>query len=264
MTEFINEKELYELVKQGERASEKEIEEIIEKSKECKGLSFLEVSKLLSVQDEELLQKLFDAAKYIKNKIYGKRVVLFAPLYSSNECTNNCLYCGFRHSNGKLHRRTLSDQEIINEAKAIEAQGHKRLLLICGEDPKITDIDHLTHAMDIIYENTGIRRINVEAAPMSVEDYKKLKEHGIGTYVIFQETYDRDVYKVMHPTGLKSKYDYRLLANDRAFEAGIDDVGVGILFGLNDYKFEVLALLKHVEHFEKNLELVHIQYRYQD
>lgn len=251
MIDFINEKELYDLVKQGENASNNEIEEIIEKSKECKGLSFLEVSKLLSVQDEELLQKLFDAAKFIKNKIYGKRVVLFAPLYSSNECTNNCLYCGFRHSNGELHRRTLTDEEIINEAKAIEAQGHKRLLLICGEDPKITNIDHLTHAMDLIYENTGIRRINVEAAPMSVEDYKKLKEHGLGTYVIFQETYDRDVYKVMHPTGLKSKYDYRLLANDRAFEAGIDDVGVGILFGLNDFKFEVLALLKHVEHLEK-------------
>ena len=250
MTDFINEKELYELVRQGEGASREEILEIIEKSKECRGLSFLEVSKLLSVEDDELLQHLFDAAKFIKNKIYGKRVVLFAPLYSSNECTNNCLYCGFRHSNEKLHRRTLNDDEIISEAKAIEAQGHKRLLLICGEDPKITNIDHLTHAMDLIYENTGIRRINVEAAPMSVEDYKKLKEHGLGTYVIFQETYDREVYKKMHPTGIKSRYDYRLLANDRAFEAGIDDVGLGILFGLNDYKFEVLALLKHVEHLE--------------
>lgn len=250
MTEFINEAELYKLVEEGKNASREELLEIIEKSKECKGLSFLEVSKLLSVQDEELLQKLFDVAKFIKNKIYGRRVVLFAPLYSSNECTNNCLYCGFRHSNDKLHRRTLNDEEIIKEAQAIEAQGHKRLLLICGEDPKITNIDHLTHAMDLIYANTGIRRINVEAAPMSVEDYKKLNEHGLGTYVIFQETYDRDVYKVMHPVGLKSIYDYRLLAIDRAFEAGIDDVGLGILFGLNDYKFEVLALLKHVEHLE--------------
>ena len=164
MTEFINEKEIYDLVEKGKGVSSSEILEIIDKACECKGLSFLEVSKLLSIEDEELLQKLFDAAKYIKNKIYGKRVVLFAPLYSSNECTNNCLYCGFRHSNEKLHRRTLTEQEIVNEAKAIEAQGHKRLLLICGEDPKITNIDHLTRAMDLIYENTGIRRINVEAA----------------------------------------------------------------------------------------------------
>ena len=250
MTEFINEKELYKLVEEGKNASREELLRIIEKSKECKGLSFLEVSKLLSIQDDEILQKLFDAAKFIKNKIYGRRVVFFAPLYSSNECTNNCLYCGFRHSNENLHRRTLTDDEIIAEAKAIENQGHKRLLLICGEDPKLTNVNHLTHAMDLIYANTGIRRINVESAPMSVEDYKKLTKHGLGTYVIFQETYDRDVYKVMHPVGLKSIYDYRLLAIDRAFEAGIDDVGLGILFGLNDYKFEVLALLKHVEHLE--------------
>ncbi len=250
MVDFINETELYSLVEQGRNASKEEILEIIEKSKKCGGLSFLEVSKLLNVEDDELLNSLFDAAKFVKNKIYGKRVVLFAPLYSSNECTNDCLYCGFRHSNEKLHRKTLTDAEIISEARAIESQGHKRLLLICGEDPKRTDIDHLTHAMDLIYQNTGIRRINVEAAPMSVEDYKRLKEHGLGTYVIFQETYDRQVYQKMHPTGFKSRYEYRLLANDRAFEGGVDDVGLGVLFGLNDYKFEVLALLKHVEHLE--------------
>ncbi|MFZ5985904.1 MAG: [FeFe] hydrogenase H-cluster radical SAM maturase HydG [Bacillota bacterium] len=251
MVDFINEGQILSLLESAKNTQKPNIREIILKAKECKGLALEEVAKLLYVEDEELLEELFDAAKYVKNKIYGKRVVLFAPLYTSNECTNNCLYCGFRRDNKELHRRTLGIDEIVNEAKAMEQQGHKRILLICGEDPKKTSVRHLTSAMDAIYKAADIRRINVEAAPMKVEEYKELKEAGIGTYVIFQETYNREVYKKMHPIGLKADYDWRITAIDRAFEAGIDDVGVGALLGLYDYRFEVLGLLMHCMHFEE-------------
>ena len=250
-TDFINEEKIFNLLEKAKNPTKSEIRVIIERAKESKGLDLAEVSKLLMIEDNELLEELFAAASYIKNKVYGKRVVLFAPLYTSNECTNNCLYCGFRHDNKELHRRTLSLEEIVREAKELETQGHKRVLLICGEDPKITNIKHLTSAMDAIYKNADIRRINVEAAPMKVEEYRELKEAGIGTYVIFQETYHRETYKTMHPVGTKSNFDWRITAIDRAFEAGIDDVGVGALLGLFDYKFEVLGLLSHVNHFEQ-------------
>ncbi|MDP4182241.1 MAG: [FeFe] hydrogenase H-cluster radical SAM maturase HydG [Bacillota bacterium] len=251
MVDYINEELIYSLLEKSKNVQKNEIREIVEKAKKCKGLGLEEVAKLLYVEDEELLNEIFDGAKFVKNKVYGKRVVLFAPLYTSNECANNCLYCGFRRDNKELHRKTLSLDEIVTEAKAIEAQGHKRILLICGEHPVKTDIKHFTDAMDAIYKSGDIRRINVEAAPMKVEDYKQLKEHGIGTYVIFQETYNREVYKKMHPVGLKADFDWRITAIDRAFEAGIDDVGVGALLGLYDYRFEVLGLLMHINAFEK-------------
>lgn len=251
MSDHINNHKINELLENSKNYNNNDFESIIKKSKNAKGLTLEEVSILLQVSSKSELSQLYNAAKFVKQKVYGKRVVLFAPLYTSNECTNNCLYCGFRRDNKKLHRKTLSMEEIVQEAKEIEKQGHKRLLLICGEDPKKTNVDHIIEAMKEIYYKTGIRRINVETAPMSVEDYKKLKEADVGTYVIFQETYDREVYKKMHPYGTKSNYDFRLEAIDRAFEAGIDDVGVGVLLGLNDYKFEVLALLMHCEAFEK-------------
>ncbi|MCX7709009.1 MAG: [FeFe] hydrogenase H-cluster radical SAM maturase HydG [Clostridia bacterium] len=251
MVDFIREQEVVSLLENSNKTDKVEIREIIQKSRLCKGLSLEEVAKLLYIEDKELLAEMFEAAKFVKNKVYGKRVVLFAPLYTSNECTNNCLYCGFRRDNKELHRRTLTLAEIINEAKAIEAQGHKRILLICGEDPRTTNVKHLTQAMEAVYKAGDIRRINIEAAPMKVEEYKELKNAGIGTYVIFQETYNRDVYQKMHPTGLKADYDWRITAIDRAFEAGIDDVGVGALFGLYDYRFEVLGLLMHAQSFEK-------------
>lgn len=251
MSNFINEDRIFSILSSSVNPDKNEIREIIMKSRECKGLTLEETGKLLFVEDKELLEEIYDAAKYIKNKIYGKRVVLFAPLYTGNECVNNCLYCGFRRDNKELHRKTLSLEEIVNEAKAIESQGHKRLLLICGEHPKKTDVKHFTTAMEAIYKATDIRRINIEAAPMKVEDYKELKKAGIGTYVIFQETYHRETYKKMHPVGIKADYDWRITAIDRAFEAGIDDVGVGALFGLYDYKFEVLGLLMHCAHFEE-------------
>ncbi|MCX7923449.1 MAG: [FeFe] hydrogenase H-cluster radical SAM maturase HydG [Clostridia bacterium] len=251
MVDFIKEDIIFSLLERANNTDKGEIRNIIDKARDCKGLELSEVAKLLFVEDKELLEELYAAAKFVKNKVYGKRVVLFAPLYTSNECTNNCLYCGFRRDNKELHRRTLGLSEIVEEAKAMEAQGHKRILLICGEDPRKTNAKHMTDAMEAIYKNTGIKRINVEAAPMKIEEYKELKNAGIGTYVIFQETYNREVYKKMHPTGLKADYDWRITAIDRAFEAGIDDVGVGALLGLYDYRFEVLGLLMHVKSFEE-------------
>lgn len=251
MVDFIKEDLIFSLLYSSKRTDAEEIRNIIAKARECKGLGLEEVAKLLYVAEYELLEELYSAARFVKDKVYGKRVVLFAPLYTSNECTNNCLYCGFRKDNRELHRRTLSLKEIVNEAKAMEAQGHKRILLICGEDPKKTNVTHMTQAMEAIYKNTDIRRINVEAAPMQVEEYKQLKNAGIGTYVIFQETYNREVYAKMHPTGLKADFDWRITAIDRAFEAGIDDVGVGALLGLYDYRYEVLGLLMHINSFEQ-------------
>jgi 2-iminoacetate synthase len=251
MVDYINEDLIFSLLGKSKKVDELEIRELVNKAKSCKGLNLEEVAKLLYVEDNELIEDIFDAARYVKNKVYGKRVVLFAPLYTSNECTNNCLYCGFRRDNKELHRKTLLLDEIVTEAKAIEAQGHKRILLICGEHPGKTGVKHLTDAMDAVYKSGDIRRINVEAAPMNIEEYRQLKEHGIGTYVIFQETYNREVYKKMHPVGLKADFDWRITAIDRAFEAGIDDVGVGALLGLYDYKFEVLGLLMHINAFEK-------------
>ncbi|RCX13866.1 iron-only hydrogenase maturation protein HydG [Anaerobacterium chartisolvens] len=251
MVDFIDEGLIHSILEDSIRPERAEIAEILAKARECRGISLKETASLLNIQDEELLSEVYDAARYVKNKIYGKRVVLFAPLYTSNECTNNCLYCGFRHDNKELHRKTLSVEEIVSEAKAIEEQGHKRLLLICGEDAKKTDIRHFTDAMDAIYKNVNIKRINVEAAPMQVEEYRQLKNAGVGTYVIFQETYSREVYKKMHQVGRKADYDWRITAIDRAFQGGIDDVGVGALLGLYDYRFEVLGLLMHAMSFEK-------------
>ncbi len=247
---IIDENQLKDLLNRGERATAKEIEAIVEKAKKCKGLSLMEVASLLQIEDQQLLEPVFDAARWIKNKIYGKRIVIFTPLYSSNDCSNNCLYCGFRAANKSMTRKTLSLEEIRQETRAIEKEGHKRILLVCGEDRKKTDIDHVVGAVKTIYEAGDIRRINVNTAPMEVADFRKLKNAGIGTYQIFQETYHRETYKTMHPTGLKSDYDYRLTALERALEAGIDDYGIGVLLGLYDYRFDVLATLMHAEYME--------------
>lgn len=249
--EIINEEKINQIIEETKNVPREEILDIIEKSKDCFGIEIEEASALLQVEDEELLDKMFEAASYIKEKVYGNRIVVFAPLYTSNECTNNCLYCGFRVTNRELHRRTLSPNEVVEEARVIESQGHKRILLVCGEDQKVTDIDHIVESVDVIYKNVDIRRINVNCAPLSVEEFRKLKDVGIGTYQIFQETYHRDTYKKMHVSGSKSDYDYRLTAIERAFEAGIDDVGTGVLLGLYDYKFDVLANLIHSDYLDK-------------
>ena len=242
---YIQETKINELLNQSAPPDDLQFKEILAKARQCGGLDLEEAARLLHTEDEHQLQELFSTARFVKDKVYGKRVVLFAPLYTSNACTNNCLYCAFRSENKALHRKTLSNDEVITQAKEIEKQGHKRILLVCGEDQSQTHISHVTSAVKAIYESCDIRRINVNAAPMSVEDYKELKKAGIGTYQLFQETYHRETYKKMHPTGLKSDYDRRISAMDRAIEAGIDDLGIGALLGLYDYKYEVLAMLLH-------------------
>ncbi|MCT4509050.1 MAG: [FeFe] hydrogenase H-cluster radical SAM maturase HydG [Tepidibacter sp.] len=247
---IINEEKINNILEDAKNVSKQDVLNIIEKSKDCFGLTSNEAAALLQADDEEVLNKMFEAAKYIKEKIYGNRIVMFAPLYTSNECTNNCLYCGFRVNNKALHRRTLCSNEVVEEAGAIEKQGHKRILLVCGEDKRVTHIDHIVESVQAIYDNVDIRRINVNCAPLEVDEFKKLKDVGIGTYQIFQETYHRPTYKKMHVSGSKSDYDYRVTAIERAFEAGIDDVGIGVLLGLYDYKFDVLSTLIHSEYLD--------------
>jgi 2-iminoacetate synthase len=249
---MINEKEIQKQLENPDRGP---VERIIEKALELKGLSLGETAKLLQVGEDKEMHQLFSAARKVKERIYGKRLVLFAPLYTSNECANDCLYCAFRRSNRVLSRRTLSLEEIRREVMILEREGHKRILLVAGEDPRVAGIEQLEKIIRVIYETKSgrgeIRRLNVNVAPMSVENFRRLKKTGIGTYQLFQETYHRESYSVCHPSGPKSDYDYRLSAMDRAMQAGIDDVGIGVLFGLYDYKFEVLALLSHAMHLEE-------------
>jgi len=230
------------------------VENIIDKSLNLKGLSLAETARLLLADSEKQIKKIFKAAKYIKEKIYGKRLVLFAPLYTTNECSNNCLYCAFRRDNKKLKRRSLTLEEIRREIMILEAEGHKRILLVAGEDLNEAAISNLEKIIKTIYETKNgrgeIRRVNVNVAPLTVSDFKRLKRAGIGTYQLFQETYHRETYKICHPAGPKADYDFRLTALDRALQAGINDVGIGVLFGLYDYKFEVLALLTHARYLD--------------
>ncbi|MBU0630621.1 MAG: [FeFe] hydrogenase H-cluster radical SAM maturase HydG [Candidatus Margulisbacteria bacterium] len=231
------------------------VREILAKAGEGKGLTPQETAPLLQCDDKDLVGQIFQTASRVKEQIYGKRMVLFAPLYVTNECVNNCLYCGFRKDNTGLIRKTLSLPELAEEVTILENTGHKRILMVFGEHPKYANIDFIEQAIDRAYsvktEKGEIRRINVNLAPLSLEDFKRLKAAKIGTYQAFQETYHRETYKKMHPSGKKADYDWRLSAFDRAQQAGIDDLGAGVLFGLYDYKFEVLALLFHSMHLEK-------------
>jgi 2-iminoacetate synthase len=250
---FIDREKLYGLIDDS-IPSESAVDAVLNKAAKLKGLSLEEVAVLLRVKDVAHIQKIMNAAKQVKEEIYGKRLVLFAPLYTGNVCVNNCLYCAFRRDNKELKRKILTMEEIAQETKSLLKEGHKRLLLICGETPR-NDIDYICNAIRATYavrENENyVRRINVELAPMSVEDFRKLKQEKIGTYVCFQETYDPIAYREFHPDNTpKGNYENRLLVMDRAMEAGIDDVGVGVLFGLVDYRFEVLALMEHAAHLE--------------
>ncbi len=251
---IINAREIEKMLETEREPSEKEVEMIVEKAKKAKGLSQEEAAALLNVSEKKSVQKMLKAAREIKESIYGNRIVLFAPLYLSNECSNNCLYCAFRMENKELPRKTLTMQEIRREVSALEAQGHKRLLLVAGEHPAKTGIEYLEEAIQAVYSVKNargeIRRVNVNAAPMAVEEFERLKNAGIGTYQLFQETYHPKTYAEMHISGPKSDYGWRLTGMDRAQEAGIDDVGIGALFGLHDYRFEVLALLQHAQHME--------------
>lgn len=252
MSEIINVDVINSLLK--EQPTEKKVDEILNKALMLKGLNLQESATLLNVEDDKLLDKIFHAAKELKEKIYGKRIVLFAPLYASNYCSNNCVYCAFRRDNKCITRRHLTPQEVVEEAKALMNQGHKRIILLTGEEYKKAGLDYLEEIMDRIYHekvfNGEIRRINVNIAPLDVEGFKRLNSFGIGTYQLFQETYHRETYTTVHPSGKKSDYDWRLEAMDRALEAGIQDIGIGPLFGLADYKFETLATLMHAQYLD--------------
>ncbi|MBI5894104.1 MAG: [FeFe] hydrogenase H-cluster radical SAM maturase HydG [Deltaproteobacteria bacterium] len=228
------------------------VKEILAKASLAKGLALEDAAVLLSETDKDVLQKIFETANLVKEKIFGKRIVLFAPLYLSNYCTNNCLYCGFRKDNKNAVRKALALSEIIQEAKALENMGFKRILLVCGEDPKISSLDYILNAVDAIYKNTGIRILHVNAPPMDVDELKVLKASGVGVYQAFQETYHMPTYKKMHPSGRKKDYNYRIEVMDRAMAAGFEDVGIGSLLGLYDYRFDCLAAIAHSQHlFER-------------
>lgn len=253
---FIDEAKIHEILKQAENASREEAQSIIAKAETANGLTPYETAVLLMVKDQDLLQSMFETAGKIKEKIYGKRVVLFAPLYISDHCVNRCIYCAYKQEN-PFHRRKLTQAEIEEEVRILESMGHKRLALETGEHPVECPIDYVLDSLKTIYaikfENGSIRRANVNIAATTVENYRKLKEAGIGTYILFQETYHRETYKKMHIAGPKADYDWHTTAHHRAMEGGIDDVGVGVLFGLYDYKFEAVALLLNAlsleEHF---------------
>ncbi len=251
---FINDELIFGLLKKAKTSSREEAEIIIKKAALAKGLTPEEVAVLLQVNDPDLLDQIYRAASRIKEKIYGKRLVFFAPLYFSDYCINNCVYCGYRRDN-KFNRHRLNMEEIKNEVTVLEEMGHKRLALECGEDPKNCPIDYVIDVINTIYsvkeKNGSIRRVNVNIAATTVEDYRRLKEAKIGTYILFQETYHRPTYAKMHPSGPKGDYDWHTCAHGRAMEGGIDDVGFGVLYGLYDYRYEVLATLLHAIHLEE-------------
>ncbi|NLT95496.1 MAG: [FeFe] hydrogenase H-cluster radical SAM maturase HydG [Clostridia bacterium] len=252
--EFIDDGEVLASIEEGRKLAKKKdiVYGLLTKARDCKGLTHREVAVLLEVDDDEILEEMFKIAKEVKEKIYGKRIVLFAPLYLSNYCVNNCKYCGYKCSN-KISRHQLTQEELREEVRALEAMGHKRLLLEAGEDDEKCSIDYILECIKTIYnekfEKGAIRRVNVDIAATTVENYRKLKEAGIGTYILFQETYHKPTYLEMH-SGPKRNYEWHTEAMDRAMQGGIDDVGIGPLFGLYDYRYETVALLMHVEHLE--------------
>lgn len=251
---FIRHEYIESLLEEAKNASKERIQKVLDKATTKAGLTHGDIAILLQAEEDDQLSEIFRIAGEIKQSIYGNRVVVFAPLYVSDYCVNNCLYCGYRQDNS-FPRRKLSRDEIQQEVRLLEDMGHKRLALEVGEDPVHCDMDYILEAIDAIYTTQNdkgeIRRINVNIAATSVENYRKLKAARIGTYILFQETYHRPTYQLMHPKSIKGNYDYHLTAFDRAMEAGIDDVGAGVLFGLADFKFEVLALMLHNEYLEQ-------------
>ena len=250
---FIDHEYIERILDEAKSATKEDIQNILEKAKKRNGLSHEDIAVLLQADDKNL-KEMYKIAGDIKNSIYGKRVVIFAPLYVSNYCVNNCVYCGYQRCNS-FKRRKLTQEEVKDEVKILEKMGHKRLALELGEDPVNAPIDYVLECLDTIYKtqnsNGEIRRVNVNIAATTVENYRKLKKANIGTYILFQETYHKPTYDKMHPKSIKGDYNYHLTAFDRAMEAGIDDVGGGVLFGLSDPKFEVLALMMHNEHLEE-------------
>jgi len=257
--DFIKEDEIKEKLKKNVNSSKEEVRRIINRSLNINRLNFDEVATLLNVQDEDMWEEMYKAAAEVKRRVYDNRIVFFAPLYCGNLCVNNCKYCGFRHENKDEVRKVLDFEEVKKEAAAVIDEGHKRMIVVYGEHPK-TDANYIAESIKAIYsvrrkaksgKYNRIRRININAAPMSIDDLKKLHEVGIGTYQVFQETYHKATYKNVHESGPKSDYRWRLYALHRAMDAGIDDVAIGALFGLYDWKFEVMGLLYHTADLEK-------------
>ena len=254
--EFINHQEILDTLEyaQANRNNRPLIESLIDKAALCQGLSHREAALLLECDEPELVQRIYHLAREIKRKFYGNRIVMFAPLYLSNYCVNGCVYCPYHAKNRTIPRKKLSQEEIRREVIALQDMGHKRLALEAGEDPRNNPIDYILESIRTIYsihhKNGAIRRVNVNIAATTVENYRLLKEAGIGTYILFQETYSKEHYEALHPTGPKSNYAYHTEAMDRAMEGGIDDVGIGVLFGLNTYRYDFVGLLMHAEHLE--------------
>ena len=254
--EFINHEEILETLSYAEanKHNVELIDQIIAKAKERKGLSHREAAVLLDCDIEEKNEEIYALAEQIKKDFYGNRIVMFAPLYLSNYCVNGCTYCPYHLKNKHIARKKLTQEEVRQEVIALQDLGHKRLALEAGEDPVNNPIEYILECIDTIYsikhKNGEIRRVNVNIAATTVENYRKLKAAGIGTYILFQETYHKKSYLELHPTGPKHDYDYHTTAMDRAMEAGIDDVGIGVLFGLDKYRYEFAGLLMHAEHLE--------------
>lgn len=252
MKPFIDPSEIQKILDE-EKSDKGKIKEIIEKSLNKNRLTLQETAALVNTTDPELIEQIKEGAKTLKNTVYGNRIVLFAPLYIGNKCSNNCTYCGFRSTNTDAVRKTLNNDEIIKEIEALEDNGQKRLILVYGDHDQYNP-EFIARTVKIAYSvkkgNGEIRRVNINAAPLDIDGFRIVKEAGIGTYQVFQETYHPEAYKTYHLRGKKADYNYRLTSLDRAQEAGLDDVGIGALFGLYDWKYEVLGLVRHTNHFE--------------
>ena len=254
--EFISHEEILDTLAyaQENKSNEKLIDAILEKAKLRKGLSHREASVLLACEMPDKIQQIYALAEQLKKDFYGNRIVMFAPLYLSNYCVNGCVYCPYHAKNKHIARKKLTQEEIVKEVMALQDMGHKRLALEAGEDPVNNPIEYILECIKTIYsiqhKNGAIRRVNVNIAATTVEEYRMLKEAGIGTYILFQETYHKESYEQLHPTGPKHNYAYHTEATDRAMEGGIDDVGLGVLFGLERYAYEFAGLLMHAEHLE--------------
>lgn len=254
--EFINNEEILECLSYaGKNKNNMALaKEILEKAKKAKGISHKEAAVLLECEIPEINDEIKKLAVEIKEKFYGRRIVMFAPLYLSNYCVNGCTYCPYHYKNKHIPRKKLTQEEIRNEVIALQDMGHKRLAIESGEDPVNNPLEYILESIETIYsikhKNGAIRRVNVNIAATTVENYTKLKDAGIGTYILFQETYNKKAYEELHPTGPKHDYAYHTEAMDRAMEGGIDDVGIGVLFGLEMYRYELVGILMHAEHLE--------------
>lgn len=253
--DFIVPQEIEDILAHRASPAPARVRELLVKAREQQGLTMEEVACLSYVENPDLLNEIFSTAKKIKEEIYGTRLVLFAPLYISNRCSNECTYCAFRATNTEIKRRTLTQEEIAEETRILIRQGHKRVLMVAGEALPPQGFDYLLDSIATIYSTRvgpgEIRRINVNLAPQTTERFKQLKQAEIGTFQLFQETYHRPTYAQVHLKGTKSNYDWRATAFDRAMEAGIDDVGMGVLFGLYDWRFEIIAMMQHIRHLEE-------------